>query len=284
MIKLSKEIRDNLACGINIPAGLVIPPGPPGPQGPPGPRGLPGLLGQPGPQGPQSPPGPRRPRSPVPYSSQSNLQDLLDQLDSQSPPTPLIPVITTIDMSKTPIPRSTLSSPALTPVNPPVLPPRFPTPTISPIPAPAQDEEQFPIPNLTALSTPRIIPRDFSSTRPRPRKDLFDDINKEQKRYLDDTNKTKEPSKIPEPSKPRGPGTEAGERAVLQIKRETLQNIKDNISFLESKLRNTDFMSEEYVKISGDIEQMKRNMPKMEQELREYEEDIERRYREYFMN
>ena len=29
VIKLLKEIRDNLAGGINIPAGLIIPPGPP---------------------------------------------------------------------------------------------------------------------------------------------------------------------------------------------------------------------------------------------------------------
>ena len=31
VIKLLKEIRDNLAAGINIIAGLIIPPGPPGP-------------------------------------------------------------------------------------------------------------------------------------------------------------------------------------------------------------------------------------------------------------
>ena len=38
VIKLLKEIRDNLAGGINIPAGLIIPPGPPGPGGQPGPQ------------------------------------------------------------------------------------------------------------------------------------------------------------------------------------------------------------------------------------------------------
>ena len=61
VIKLLTEIRDNLAGGINIPAGLIIPlgpPGPPGPQGLPGQLGLPGLPGQPGPQGPQGPQGP----------------------------------------------------------------------------------------------------------------------------------------------------------------------------------------------------------------------------------
>ena len=34
VIKLLKEIRDNLAGGVNRPAGLIIPPGPPGPLPP----------------------------------------------------------------------------------------------------------------------------------------------------------------------------------------------------------------------------------------------------------
>ena len=58
VIKLLKEIKDNLAGGINIPAGLVIPPGPPGPSLPPSSAGSPSLtnvtpLSPPGsPQGP----------------------------------------------------------------------------------------------------------------------------------------------------------------------------------------------------------------------------------------
>ena len=40
VIKLLKEIRDNLAGGINIPAGLVIPPGPPPAPPPPSPSPL----------------------------------------------------------------------------------------------------------------------------------------------------------------------------------------------------------------------------------------------------
>ena len=59
-IKLLKEIRDNLAGGINIPAGSIIPSGPQGPQGLPGPPGPPGQPGQPGPQGP-IPPAPQIP-------------------------------------------------------------------------------------------------------------------------------------------------------------------------------------------------------------------------------
>ena len=59
-IKLLKEIRDNLAGSINIPAGLIIPPGP---QGPPSPGGQPGPQG---PQGSQDPQGPIPPVPPVP--------------------------------------------------------------------------------------------------------------------------------------------------------------------------------------------------------------------------
>ena len=52
IIKLLKEIRDNLAGSVNIPAGLIIPPGPPGPPDPGDPTGAPGA---PGPSSPQRP-------------------------------------------------------------------------------------------------------------------------------------------------------------------------------------------------------------------------------------
>ena len=56
-IKLLKEIRDNFAGGINIPAGFLIRPGLPGSPGP---------GGQPRPQGPQGPQGPIPPVPPAP--------------------------------------------------------------------------------------------------------------------------------------------------------------------------------------------------------------------------
>ena len=67
IIKLLKEIRDNLASRINIPAGLIIPPGPPSPPGPGGQSGPQGLQG-PIPPAPPIPiipprtPSPQRPR------------------------------------------------------------------------------------------------------------------------------------------------------------------------------------------------------------------------------
>ena len=74
VIKLLKEIRDNLVGGINRPAGLIIPPGPPGPQGP---------QGAPGPPGPQDPlpPGP-------PQTSLSSSSDSSSDLTSVNPITP----------------------------------------------------------------------------------------------------------------------------------------------------------------------------------------------------
>ena len=60
VIKLLKEIRDNLAGGVNIPAGLIIPPDPPGPGGQPGPPGPPGPGGQSVLPGPPGPPGQSR--------------------------------------------------------------------------------------------------------------------------------------------------------------------------------------------------------------------------------
>ena len=86
VIKLLKEIRDDLAGGVNIPAGLIIlsgPPGPPGvprvpgvpgPPGPPGAGGQPGVPGVPGPPGPSSP---QRPRITPSQPKLVNVDDLL---------------------------------------------------------------------------------------------------------------------------------------------------------------------------------------------------------------
>ena len=103
VIKLLKEIRDNLASGINIPAGLIIPPGPPGPPGtpgipgPPGPPGSGGQPGQPGPQGPQGPiplvppliiprprtPSPQRPRLKPKLPSEKRKTDYDDLINNK---------------------------------------------------------------------------------------------------------------------------------------------------------------------------------------------------------
>ena len=111
VIKLLKEIRDNLAVAINIPAGLAIPPGSPpsSPSLPPSSPGSPSLTNV-TPLSPPSSPGPSkktRTVRPRPKFSLSEGKKLLDQIESEasqrtkiSPP--VIPV-----MSKTPISHET---------------------------------------------------------------------------------------------------------------------------------------------------------------------------------
>ena len=118
VIKLLKEIRDNLAGGINIPAGLAIPPGPPSsPSLPPSSPGSPSLP----PSSPSSPsltnvtplaPAGSPPSQskktrierPRPKLSLSNGQKFLDQLKletSQRPTSPpVIPIMSKIPISK----------------------------------------------------------------------------------------------------------------------------------------------------------------------------------------
>ena len=118
VIKLLKEIRDNLAGGINIPAGLAIPPGPPSspslsssspgsPSLPPSSPGSPSLTNV----TPLSPPGSAPDPSkkarivrPRPKLSLSNRQKFLDQLKleaSQRPKSPpVIPIMSKIPISK----------------------------------------------------------------------------------------------------------------------------------------------------------------------------------------
>ena len=94
VIKLLKEIRDNLAGGINIPAGLAIPPGP---------SSSPSLP----PRSPGSPPGPSRksrivrPRSELSLSDRQKFLDQLKLETSQRPKSPpLIPIMSKILISK----------------------------------------------------------------------------------------------------------------------------------------------------------------------------------------
>ena len=108
VIKLLKEIRDNLAGGVNRPAGLIIPPGPLGPQGQQGSPPLGPPLG--------------------PLSSLSSSSASSSNLTSVIPITPL------------PMPRTTINTqmplqPIITTINTRLLPtpslPSLPTPSLS---------------------------------------------------------------------------------------------------------------------------------------------------------
>ena len=100
---------------------------------------------------------------------------------------------------------------------------------------------------------------------PISRKDQYDDKNKEL-------------PKIPKPSKSLKPqGVGIGEWARYAIKEENIKTNKKYISYLESKLRDMDFSSKEALETSNQIERMKNEIPKLEQKLREYYEDLIKR-------
>ena len=142
---------------------------------------------------------------------------------------------------------------------------------------PAQDEEPVPLPKLKNISNMKCFDeRSFRTPMPPqvpiPRIDQYDDKNKE-------------PSKIPKPSKSLKPqGIGAGEWARYAIKDENIKTNKEYIRYLESKLRDIDFSSKEALETSNKIEEIKNRIPKLEQELREYYEDLIRRDRQYRMS
>ena len=112
IIKLLKEIRDNLAGGINIPAGLAILPGPPSsPSLPSSSPGSPSLTNVTPLSPPGSSPGPSKKTRivrPRPKLSLSNGQKFLDQLKLETSKRPKSPPVIPI-MSKTPISKRSQS-------------------------------------------------------------------------------------------------------------------------------------------------------------------------------
>ena len=109
------------------------------------------------------------------------------------------------------------------------------------------------------------------STR-RSRKDQYDDKNKE-------------PSKIPKPFKSlKAQGVGAGEWAKYAIELNNIKTEKIIIKYLESKLRDMDLSSKEALETINQIEKIKKSIPKLEQELSKYYEDLIRRDREYRMS
>ena len=296
VIKLLKEIRDNLAGRINIPAGSIVPPGPSGPQGPPGPGG------QPGPQGPQGPQGPippvpleppliiPKPRTPSPQGTRSrpklpsekrktdyddsskNLDDSSKKLDDSNKE--LDDIINNIKSKQS---RDLVNKKISDIVN-----------------------------NIGSrrLDSPDIdLSQDFDSLRKtvdewnKDQSDqidldkLLDEITKsrlkklepiEPKGYssmfrsncnqLSRTQKTKKSSKVldnitddlnkpSEPSKQRDsppPASVPGDRFDILVREDEIKNIYDNIKFFENKVKNNNLTLAEYRKISNDIDQMKK--------------------------
>ena len=60
-----------------------------------------------------------------------------------------------------------------------------------------------------------------------------------------------------------------------------LETSKNYIEYLEKELRNTDFLSKEALEISDKIIKEEDEVHKLEKEICERKEDIERRFRKY---
>ena len=141
---------------------------------------------------------------------------------------------------------------------------------------PTQDEKPFPMSKIKGVSDITFSERPFQtplSSMPtiRSRKDQYD-------------HKNKEPSKIPKPSKSLKPqGIEAGEWAIYAIELINIESEKENINYLESKLRDMDLSSKEALETINQIEKIKNRIPKLDQQSREYYEELIRRDREYRM-
>ena len=103
-----------------------------------------------------------------------------------------------------------------------------------------------------------------------PRKDPFDDINKNKK------TPTSSPSKIPSLiSKSREPqGVAIGEQAGTATMENKLKTSKNYIECLKKELRNTDFSSKKALEISNKIIKEEDEVRELEKEIREWEEDI----------
>ena len=98
-------MRDILAGGINMPAGLIIPPSPPGPPGPPGPPATPSSL-----KFSRTPPNILPPPAPPATPSSAKLSRTPPNIPSASAPPPSssspsstqirIPILTPLKRSK----------------------------------------------------------------------------------------------------------------------------------------------------------------------------------------
>ena len=109
-------------------------------------------------------------------------------------------------------------------------------------------------------------------------RDPFDDINKNRKKL------TPSPSKIPAPiPKSLEPqGVAVGEQAGIKIIKIELKVLEDYIGYLKKELDNTDFLSKKSLEINNKIIQTEDRARKLDQEIRECEEDLERRFRKYY--
>ena len=96
---------------------------------------------------------------------------------------------------------------------------------------------------------------------------------------------TPSPSKISDPiTKSRETqGVAAGEQVGIAIVENKLETSKNYIEYLKKELRNTDFSSKKALEIINKIIKEEGEVRELEKEIRECEEDIERRFRKYYL-
>ena len=253
VIKLLKKIRDNLADGVNRPAGLIIPPGPAGPQGPPSPQG---------------PPGPLTPAPRTTINTQMPLPPIITTINTQIP---LPPIITTINTKLLPTPSlSSLPTPSLSSL-PTLTPIPISVSTPSRIPNPILTPSRIPTPILTLLDKSKIF-TPFNIKR--PSKDPLHNIKKSS---IDPLDNIKPSSKVSYDNNNGdidddilynyrlynpGPGT----RTAIIAMENDIKNTYDSINYLQNKLLDAKDYDERN-KILNDIDLAKKSIPKKEKEL-----------------
>ena len=104
------------------------------------------------------------------------------------------------------------------------------------------------------------------------RKDPFDDINKNKEELTPPLSKI--PAPIPKSCKPQG--VAAGEQAGIEIMKNELKTLEDYIGYLKKELDNTEFLSKKAVEINNKIIQTEDKALKLNKEIREREEDLEK--------
>ena len=77
-------------------------------------------------------------------------------------------------------------------------------------------------------------------------------------------------------SKPSESGFGPGDRFAIRVKELDIENIYNNIVYLENKLKDNNLKVPEYKKISDDIDQLRKSLLKKQQELYNDKQDLEK--------
>ena len=111
-----------------------------------------------------------------------------------------------------------------------------------------------------------------------PRRDPFDDINKNKEKLTPPLSKI--PTPIPKSRELQGAAV--GKQAGIEIMKNELKTLEDYFEHLKKELSNTDFLSKKALEINNKIIQTEDKTLKLNKEIREREEDLERRFRKYY--